>query len=180
MKYRNRFDRTGECSEMGNEAEQLFTKIAESKFWIATKATRKEQLDHIDLFLENGKAQKHSIDVKARKKISRNDSSCTDDLLWVEFKNVAGNVGWLRGKAHYIAFEREKDFVIVRRQALLSLCSSLVDFKKVVDKSSDALYSIYKRKNRKDEISIIKFSDILENLSFVIWRKSDVSDATNN
>jgi hypothetical protein len=172
MKYRNRFDFSGQCSEMGNDAEQLFAKIAESKLWNVTKATRKEQLEHIDVFLENEKAQKHAIDVKARKKISRKDEDCTDDLLWVEFKNVAGNDGWLKGKAHYIAFERENDFVIVRRKALLSLCSSIIDFKKIVDKSSDALYCLYRRKNRQDEISIIKFSDILNNLSFVIWEKS--------
>lgn len=174
MKYRNRFDYSGQCSDMGSEAEQLFAEIAEKKLWTVTKATRKQQFDHIDVFLENPKAEKYAIDVKARKKINRKDSDCTDDLLWVEFKNVAGKDGWLKGKANYIAFERENDFVIVQRESLLNLCHSLINFKKVVDKSQDALYSIYRRKNRQDEISIIKFSDILNNLSFAIWEKKNV------
>lgn len=171
MRYRNRYDFSGQCSEKGHDAESLFAKIAESKEWSVTKATRKEQLDHIDVWLSNVSDEKYSIDVKARKKINRKDEDCTDELLWVEFKNVAGNDGWLKGKAQYIAFERENDFILVRRKALLGLCSAIIDFKKNVDKAQDALYSIYRRKNRKDEISIIKFSDILNNLSFVTWEK---------
>jgi hypothetical protein len=46
-----------------------------------------------------------------------------------------------------------------------------VDQNSRVTKSKDALYKIYQRKDRKDEISIIKFSDIFDNLKFKVWPK---------
>lgn len=171
MKYRNRFDRTGQCSETGHDAEALFISIAEKQGWQATKADRRQQLSHIDVFLSKFNYRTYSIDIKARKKISRNDSDTADDLIWVEFLNVAGKGGWLVGAAEFIAFEREKDFVMVSRSDLWKLCVRLVDQTQRVTKSKDALYKIYQRKDRKDEISIIKFSDIFENLKFKVWPK---------
>jgi hypothetical protein len=171
MKYRNRFDRTGECSEKGHDAESLFTSIAEKQGWKAVQADRKQQLSHIDVFLSKEGYPIYSIDIKARKKIKRSDSETSDDLIWVEFLNVAGNAGWLIGAAEFIAFERENDFIMVNRSALWKLCLKLVDQDSRVDASKNALYKIYQRKGRKDEISIIKFSDIFDNLKFKVWPK---------
>jgi len=78
----------------------------------------------------------------------------------VEFKNVRGNDGWLYGKATYIAFELVDEFIIVQTTDLAKLCEKLVDKKKRVSKAKDALYSLYTRKGQKDEISIIKLSDV--------------------
>ena len=113
----------------------------------------------------------YSIDIKARKKIKRSDNETNDNLIWVEFLNVAGNGGWLVGAAEFIAFERENDFIMVNRSALWKLCLKLVDQDSRVDTAKNALYKIYQRKNRKDEISIIKFSDIFKNLKFKVWPK---------
>ncbi len=171
MRYRNRFDRTGECSEKGHDAESLFISIAEKQGWTAIKADRKQQLCHIDVFLTKEHYNTYSLDIKAKKKIKRSDNEASDDLIWVEFLNVAGNGGWLVGAAEYIAFERENDFIMVSRPALWRLCMKLVDQDSRVSESKDALYKIYQRKGRKDEISIIKFSDIFENLKFKVWPK---------
>ncbi len=171
MIYRNRFDRTGECSEKGHDAESLFISIAEKQGWKAVKADRKQQLAHIDVFLTKENYPTHSLDIKAQKKIKRTDSDVNDELIWVEFLNVAGNGGWLVGAAEYIAFERENDFIIVNRAALWKLCMEKVDQNARVTQSKHALYKIYQRKDRKDEISIIKFSDIFENLKFKVWPK---------
>ena len=108
---------------------------------------------------------------KAQKKIKRTDAEVNDDLIWVEFLNVAGRGGWLVGAAEYIAFERENDFIIVNRAALWKLCMEKVDQNTRVTQSKHALYKIYQRKDRKDEISIIKFSDIFDNLKFKVWPK---------
>ncbi len=171
MRYRNRFDRTGQCSETGHDAENLFIQIAEKQGWQAAKADRKQQLSHIDVFLSKEGYSTYSIDIKARKKIKRTDSETSDDLIWVEFLNVAGKGGWLVGAAEFIAFERENDFVMVNRSALWKLCLKLVDQTQRVSQSKDALYKIYQRKDRKDEISIIKFSDIFKHLTFKVWPK---------
>ena len=171
MKYRNKFDFSGQCSENGYNAENLFISIAEKQGRKAIKADRKQQLVHIDVFLTKDNYETRSLDIKARKKIKRTDAETNDELIWVEFLNVAGNGGWLVGAAEYIAFERENDFIIVNRRALWKLCMEKVDQNSRVTSSKDALYKIYQRQGRKDEISIIKFSDIFDNLKFKVWPK---------
>ena len=171
MKYRNKFDFSGKCSDDGHNAEDLFVSIAEKQGWKAVKANRKQQLAHIDIFLTKENYPTRSLDIKAQKKIKRTDAEVNDDLIWVEFLNVAGRGGWLVGAAEYIAFERENDFIIVNRAALWKLCMEKVDQNTRVTQSKHALYKIYQRKDRKDEISIIKFSDIFDNLKFKVWPK---------
>lgn len=60
---------------------------------------------------------------------------------------------------------------MVNRSALWKLCLKLVDQNSRVDTAKNALYKIYQRKDRKDEISIIKFSDIFNSLKFKVWPK---------
>jgi hypothetical protein len=170
MGYRNSFDFNGQNQLSGEKAEDLFEKIALTKKLKVQKATTKQQLSHIDFILTNNKNQNFFFDVKARKKISRTSDSYSDDLVWIEFKNVAGNQGWLYGASDYIVFERENDFVIVPRGNLVSLCERLVS-NVTVDKSKDCLYKKYSRKDRKDELSLIKMKDIIDNIKVSIWEK---------
>lgn len=171
MKYRNRFDYNGQCSDSGYSAENLFSEMAEKRGWEVSKADRKQQLSHVDVYLNHKKHGTVSFDVKAQKKVKRTDSNTNDKYLWVEFSNVAGKEGWLRGNADLIAFEQEKNFLIVRRQALLDFCEKNVDFSDKVDKSSEAVYRVYQRKGRKDEISLIPIKDIKEHVSYSLWKK---------
>ena len=170
MGYRNSFDFSGQNQLSGEKAEDLFEKIALGKNLKVQKATAKQQISHIDFILTNGKNQSFFFDIKARKKISRTSDSYSDDLVWIEFKNVAGNQGWLYGASDYIVFERENDFVIVPRGNLVSLCERLVS-NVTVDKSKDCLYKKYSRKDRRDELSLIKMKDITENIKVSIWKK---------
>lgn len=170
MGYRNSFDFNGQNQLSGEKAEDLFEKIALEKNLKVQKASTKQQLSHIDFILTNAKNESFFFDVKARKKISRSSEDFSDDLIWIEFKNVTGNQGWLYGASDYIVFERENDFVIVPRKNLASLCERLVSNIRV-DKSKDCLYNRYTRKDRKDEISLIKMEDILKNIKVSIWQK---------
>jgi hypothetical protein len=170
MGYRNSFDFTGQNQISGEKAEDLFEKLALKKNLKIKKANQKQQLSHIDFILTNEKGQNFFLDIKARKKISRTSQDFSDDLVWIEFKNVAGNEGWLYGASDYIAFERQHDFVLVPRKNLASLCERLVSNVKV-DKSKDCLYKRYSRKDRKDELSLIQMKDILENIKVSIWSK---------
>jgi len=172
MRYRNKYDFSGKCSEVGETAEDLFQKIAWDKGWSARSATRKEQLQHIDFHLYNDESLKeYKVDVKARKKVKRTDSNINDELIWVEFTNVAGREGWLNGLADYIAFEQEDHFIIFDRLGILNFCKKKVNFKNRVTQSKDAVYNIYQRSGRKDEISLIPLNDLKKHLGYSTWPK---------
>jgi hypothetical protein len=170
MGYRNSFDYSGQNQISGECAESKFEKLANKKGLKVKKANKSQQFAHIDFILIDKKNTTHLVDVKARKKVSRTSSSFSDDLVWIEFKNVSGNEGWLYGASDFIAFERESDFVIVPRANLVNLCENLVTQKRV-SVSSEALYSKYTRNGRKDELSLIKMQDILSRTKTYIWEK---------
>ena len=149
----------------GQRIEKEFAPLLRQRDPNFRKADREEQFRHIDYFSNFG-----TIDVKAKKKISRSDSEEQDQLLWVEFLNVQGREGWLRGQTDVIAFERNNDFVLIKRNYLLGMCQVKCDLSKKVTNSRDALYKGYQREGRKDLISIIKMSDVLE-LPHQKWKK---------
>jgi hypothetical protein len=57
---------------------------------------KQDMFEHIDIFLTK-EDKKYSFDIKAMKKINRYDSSPQDKMIYIEFKNVRGNEGWLYG-----------------------------------------------------------------------------------
>jgi hypothetical protein len=158
-KYKESWDR-------GQQLESSFFEVLKRFDPKCRKSTREEQFRHIDFVSQS----LGSFDVKARKRINRSDKSEQDELIWIEFKNVAGNNGWLYGQADYIAFEQSDHFVVVERKHLVGLAESKCNLKQIVDNSSKALYHGYSRKDRKDLISIIKMSDIKQ-LPIQIYKK---------
>ena len=172
MTYRNKYDKTGQCSIEGHQAEKSLEDLAREKGFVVTKATREQNMhDHIDTFLE-GKNKTVSADVKARKRTSRRDKKFNDDWVWVELKNVQGRNGWLYGKADFIIFEREKDFVLVPRKGLIKLVNEQVRFDlSFVEKAYQARYRIYQRARRRDQITQLKMEDILNINNVAIWNK---------
>lgn len=162
MKYSNEF-------LVGITAHELFRNIAIKRGWEAKNATKKQDIvDHIDIILT-----KHdlvcSFDVKAKKKISRSDAESQDEWVFVEFKNVRGNDGWLKGKADFIAFETNNSFVIVKRKKLLEYCNDVVTMERVRD-PYECHYKRYTRSGRKDEISLIKLEEIPKDYK-ISWDK---------
>lgn len=158
--YRNRYDRTGQSSQEGESAELAFKKILESKSHTFREATKAEQLRHIDFIITMPNGAEVKYDVKARKRVNRQDNNHNDDLIWLEFKNVAGKKGWLYGEADYMVFEREKDFLVVSRAKLIEFAEKKCDLTKIATKSSEALYAAYQRKDRLDCVSLVRASDI--------------------
>ena len=171
MFYRNKYDITGECSNMGGSAEEQFKEIAEKLGNQVTKSTFREQISHIDFHVLNQKGEKYTVDVKSRKKVKRKDDNINDELIWIEFKNVQGKNGWLYGAANFIAFEREHSFLIVSRPALAKLCEKIVDLTEINVNIRYPLYKGYQRYGRKDLLSLIKIEDITDNLKHIIWEK---------
>ena len=171
MLNKNKFDSSGAALEMGQNAENSFSSCAEKKGFKVIKSSFNDEMNHIDFYLESNNGLKVSVDIKSRKKINRQDAVVNDDLTWIEFKNVQGRNGWLYGKADFICFEREKDFVMVNRQSLSKLCEKLVDTSLINVHNSMPLYTGYQRKNRKDLLSLIKITDIINNIKHIIFSK---------
>jgi len=141
----------------GQEVETSFGDILDRRGIKYREATLDEQYQHFDYVTDRG-----TIDVKARKKINRSDNSEQDELVWLEFKNTAGNRGWLTSDVDFIAFEREEDFVLVRRQSLCQMAIDKCNLDDKVSRGSEALYKGYQRSGRRDLLSIIKMEDILK------------------
>ena len=92
------------------------------------------------------------------------------DEIWVEFKNVRGDKGWLYGGASIIAFDmpEEGGFSIVDREELAFFCEKHVRNESVSNKA-EAYLKRYTRKDRQDVISILKLHDIKSLMSYRVW-----------
>ena len=100
------YNRQREAYFKGKRAEEAFCKLTKAK----PSSAKEDRYDHIDCYLPNG----DGVDVKAHRK------SHTNGFLLVEFKNVAGEHGWCskESKAKWIAYELEKGFLCVDKEAL--------------------------------------------------------------
>lgn len=157
--YINEYDREGECALRGKKAEDLFEEWLKSTGRVYRKAKLNEQYQHIDFIVETPEKE-FTIDIKGPKKVSR-DGDINQEILWVEFKSVKGEAGWLYGGNEFLGFYQpiDKSFYVVKTKDLAELCEQICSTE-TVDKSSDALYKRYTRKGRKDVISMIKFTDL--------------------
>lgn len=173
MPFRSKFDRDGQSSREGHEAEDRFEDYASKKGYIVEKAsTKQNKYDHIDFFLE-GKTGKVSVDLKARKRVSRNDKKFNDDWIWIEIKNVQGREGWLYGKADFIVFETQDSFILVPRKKLIELANEKVRFDLfIVDRAYQAKYRIYQRPKRRDQITQVEKKEILKLKNVTVWKKN--------
>lgn len=154
---------------MGEAAENSFSRLLSKKGTVRPASTS-QQIRHIDFILTTSKGEKLRYEVKARKRVSRSEDNPTDELVWLEFLNVRGDAGWLYGNANFIAFEREKDFVIVDRIKLKTMAETKCDLALKVNSPSNALYKGYTRFGRSDLISIVKMPDIVE-IADEVWVK---------
>jgi hypothetical protein len=149
--YRNKFDRTGRASKLGADAEISFKKSIDGFFGSDIKLTgaHNGQFDHIDFHCN----MSMDVDVKSIR---------DPETLWVEFKNVQGNAGWLYGKATHFAFEKKEGFMIVSKGDLIQLVDSLVDKDTHVNSPKACMYKMYSRKKygRDDLLSKIHPDDL--------------------
>ena len=154
--------------DRGQKLEEQFYELVKLRDPNARKATPKEQYKHIDFYTDFG-----TIDVKSKKRIGRADVDEQDTIVWLEYKNVQGRDGWLVSCVDILAFERDDDFILVKRKELQKMADELCDLTDMVTKSSEALYKGYTRKGREDLITQVKMKDIMK-LEHKIWSKDAV------
>lgn len=153
----------------GQELERKFYEILKLRDPNARQATPKEQYKHIDFFTYFG-----TIDVKSKKRIGRADADEQETIVWLEYKNVQGRDGWLVSPfVDILAFERDDDFILVKRKELQQMADKKCDLTDMVTKSSDALYKGYTRKGREDLITQVKMKDLIK-LEHKIWSKDGI------
>jgi hypothetical protein len=167
---KNKYDNHN-CLESGDNAEHIFNLTAQKNGYTTKPSTKDENINsHIDIWLTKNSSTV-GVDVKAAKRISRNNSSSTQyNLLWIELHSVRpNNKGWLYdGHAKFIAFEQENTFIIIKREKLIQLIP--LHTKKIfVSQSNLALGHIYQRPNRCDMLTLIDTNIILPYST--IWSK---------
>lgn len=168
---RNRYDKK-DSLELGQGAESRFASIAQKRGWMVLEASKTGNIeDHYDYKIS--KDDRHyRVDVKSKKRVSRKTGNVQDNLIWIEFRTVRDTKGWLFGSADLIAFENQSGFKIVERKALVRVINRLVKLHVKVNKPEDALYKVYTRKGRPDEITMIKFND-LDSILWDEWKEAD-------
>ena len=159
------------CAEIGGKAERLFAAVAGGRGYLIRASTDTEnRVKRVDFYLEKNKEIK-GVDVKARKKICASDKKYNDLWTWVEFKTADGHNGWMYGESDYIAFEKKDHFLVVSTSSLRNLAESLIDrSKEFVKRCDEAKYRIYQRRGR-EELSLIKTSDLKQLKRIAIWKK---------
>lgn len=167
--------RYADSMKRGKAAEDRFVKMAEARgFTVAHSRKNDDIFRHIDFIVVQpnpvgGEGVAKFVDVKARKRISRNDEDAQDQEIWLEIKNVGGNNGWVYSEG-YVAFENLKGFVIVEKATLRRLIDELVS-NELVTSATNALYKRYSRRGRKDLLTRVRISDIVARGE--VWHEED-------
>ncbi len=167
---RNRFDKK-DSLELGERAEALFATLAKKLGWKVSPSSKDENIDeHWDFLIEK-EGIAYKVEVKSRKRISRDDGGTQSELTWIELHGVRPkDTGWLFGKADLIAFEKENSFILVKKFDLLIIVNKKVDPVAKVRDPKGAVYKIYKREGRKDKLTLLPMKDV-EEIKFMEWQK---------
>jgi len=157
---RNQYDHK-DSLELGQNAEDLFARVAADRGWEVTPTSTDENIDeHFDYRIEKD-GETYKVEVKSRKRIHRSDENTQSSFVWIELHGVrSSDKGWLYGKADLIAFEMDKSFRIVNRPDLLALVNKRVDFKCRVSSPRESLYKIYSRPGRHDLLTMLRYDDL--------------------
>lgn len=99
------------------------------------------------------------IDVKAMRRINRNDSDPNENFHYVEIKNVHGSKGWLYGDADYFAFEMKDYYVMVSKIKLQAMIADKC--KEKIKCAKPTLYQLYSREGRNDMMTLVKTVDLI-------------------
>jgi len=139
------------CYEVGQSAEQRFAQLLNNPKFSTPEQDMEEHWD----VESDGKR----YDVKAMKKWKRSNAEPTDRMHYVELRNVHGELGWLYGEADYIVFETRRYWLVVNRRLLMAFIEGATE--KNERSSEPAVYKLYQRTGRKDEMTVVPTVDLL-------------------
>ena len=162
------------------EVEGLpFPKLAELKNYKVAPASKELIKKGIDYHLKGVYKKPYRevnllFAVKRRKQ--KNPSKYLDRWTWIEFNKNSSEDGWIYGPAHFIAFERSHDYIIVNRKVLLdyissSKCKVRWDLP-FVKEPREAKYKIYHNARSGAKITQILSKDIIKLPGAQVWSKN--------
>ena len=164
--------------ELSEIPEPTFVDLAEKRNYIVSKASEDHVKQGIDFYVKGvykatGKEVNMLFAVKRKK--SKKKSKYLDKWTWIEYKNSSSKDGWIYGPAHFIAFERSEDYIVVSRKALLEFlnsksCRVRWDMKFVAT-PKEAKYRIYQNPSSGCQITQVLSKDILKITGATIWKK---------
>jgi len=141
----------GQLRELG------FKKKFEENNFIIKKSTKNQDIkEHWDFEISKDDLVL-KVDVKGLKEQAR-----LNDQHFIEIKNVRGDTGW--AWSEYVdgfVFEVTDKWILVEKNKLQELVKQKVD-KIFVNESYECLYKLYRREGRKDIMTMIKTSDLLD------------------
>ncbi len=143
----NKF-RLKRCEDDGNYFEKLFADKVKQKGLSWKKASQEDDwYKHIDCYVNE-----FGVDVKGNRHLN---------TIWLEYTNVNGNLGWLRGQAKYIAMHIDEldCFSIYYRSDLLTFVENNV-FEKTKDKHDYLKLYTRVKWNKKDQLVKVKYEHI--------------------
>lgn len=144
----------------GKNKEIEFSQLVKSNEF----ATKLQDInEHWDVKWEGKK-----VDVKSLKKINRNDTAPNQNWHWIEIQNVNGGKGWLFGDADCFAFELVNYWVLVNKENLKNFVKQFV----IKEYANKVPYKLYRRKNRKDIMTLINSFDLCYLSEKIIKKKS--------
>lgn len=153
-------------NRQGNESARRFVEACRAIGYETRKSTREEDIyDHIDYWVKRRNHKndvvESGVDVKGG-----NNPEC----VWVEFKNVLGEKGWMYGEAEFIAFDIPEigGFAVVTRRDLADYAELVVE-ETFVEKK-DAYRKLYQRAGRQDVISLLYLEDLKQIKSYKVLR----------
>ncbi len=137
--------------------------------------TKQDMHDHVDVLWKFDEEKSPAkIDVKGLKKDNRKDNRVNPDIHWIEFQNVNGKLGWLYGKADYIAFEDLNEWIIVRRAHLAEVMQNTVKNNSITHNVNESYYRYYEREGRKDIITKVDTALLRNNADKIIKKHGNV------
>ena len=153
----------------GLKVEDYFIELAIRDGYRCVRPTKYEDRhEHWDVKLIKDEKSAR-VDVKGYKE------SHKVGLTWIEFQAVDGKDGWIKGRAHAIAFEREDRFDLIHRVKLKEFVESRIlnptgyVFVKP-DDLSEIAYQRYKRMGRQDIVVVVPFADIEQFIMTTIYK----------
>lgn len=148
------------CLERGHEFESVARNILEREGYETQKSSLEDDIyKHVDFWAVGNDGRAYGFDAKAMKSLSRGNP-VQDEWAFVEWRNVYGGAGWLVRGCDILVFERESDIILMRRSALLDFCRRKTRRNVRAQRACEAMYCVYTREGRRDEISLFKFSDL--------------------
>lgn len=145
--------------KLGKQKEKEFSSFFKNVVFPTVDQDMKE---HWDLNVK--------YDVKMLRRKKRHEDY-DENIHWVEIMNVRGETGWLYGQADFFAFETIDYWIVVSKDDLQELIKTTVVKEQVY---TPTLYKMYRRRDRKDIITLVKTIDLMYISSSVI-RKTDDS-----